>query len=760
MPLPRIATSSSRPKGGGSFMQRMFFAGENPMHADTVASGIAQEDVQNRFSSSDEIEKLCRRYDVDGDGKFSVPEVKAVMLDLQAARVKNQNLKRKFLVLSVLATAFFAAVLGLVIGANEYTKDTRPDGDGTQRTRGGVALSTRATDTVVSGFEIFSETHRRELMPARRLAEDDDPDQRQSVISVGTVRCDSLLGGVHDAERGQHPSILLVEGVTHLRLPVGVYEFTESASQLTVLDAVLGSACYFYDVRCDLEKCRADPAAQACLIGRTAACANEAEEDGGGNDRRMMMAERAVAGGSLSGLHRDRSLGEARGDACLAFACFEGEPHCRFPTKPTEGCVRGAGSGAAGGGWHCVERACALWAGPGAAHHHARSLASATSNKNLRPTPTVRLPTSAARLPPSATVATHTASPPPNQKFNGPFRYVEGSAWTNVPESGSFELVWDAPELAIREYTSPNVRFPELIFDLWHEHDLVGYREKIEQNRGLPASLWQNTGMPNEGTWPTGIEEEVLVKDGTVLRTLIKPAYGISVTTRNPKSHTAEDWDARIYTSGPRMGAQTNRGPQDSRHLRSGKPARMCASVYALESGGCPSTSINPDVTAGSGTRLTVDVNTNFFNYRNTDNNPPYVFDNLYDLPPESRPNCAICPERIECTSNSVADLLAYMWATDTDGAVLLDFVPSVRTPEDEKIALDPIYIAIRPHNLQPLQHTARQGAVWGGAKSYCTGLDAVGTTITLSDGTALGNNAPLRLLPQHLQWRRVELDQ
>ena len=77
---------------------------------------------------------------------------------------------------------------------------------------------------------------------------------------------------------------------------------------------------------------------------------------------------------------------------------------------------------------------------------------------------------------------------------------------------------------------------------------------------------------------------------------------------------------------------------------------------------------------------------------------------------------------------------------------MLLNFIPKVTTrSRTAPVELEPIYVAIRPHNLNPLKRTGYRDS-----KPLCTGSYPEGVT-------GPPDNTKLDLLPQHFQWRLVE---
>eukprot|EP01048_Picozoa_sp_COSAG05_P000220 COSAG05_NODE_6_length_45604_cov_26.489660_10_plen_158_part_00 len=85
------------------------------------------------------------KYDSNGDGQFSIPEVKAIIMDLDRARDEAKNYKTIAMGASVMALIFMAAMLGLMVFAVEVSKDSRPSETGILEDNDGNTVQTGMT---------------------------------------------------------------------------------------------------------------------------------------------------------------------------------------------------------------------------------------------------------------------------------------------------------------------------------------------------------------------------------------------------------------------------------------------------------------------------------------------------------------------------------------------------------------------------------------------------------------------------------------
>ena len=75
--------------------------------------------------------RLCQviaKYDVNGDGKFSIPEVRAIVEDVQEEKARSKSLTRALVAVSVAALVFCLVMVGLMLQTNEMSKENHTKG--------------------------------------------------------------------------------------------------------------------------------------------------------------------------------------------------------------------------------------------------------------------------------------------------------------------------------------------------------------------------------------------------------------------------------------------------------------------------------------------------------------------------------------------------------------------------------------------------------------------------------------------------------
>ena len=95
----------------------------------------------------DDVEQLCRKYDLNGDGRFTVQEVKSIVRDVRAAHSTVAQLKKALAVVVLGAVVACAVLVALMLSANELSKENHTGKDGVLTGLEGNAVQ---TDTVRS----------------------------------------------------------------------------------------------------------------------------------------------------------------------------------------------------------------------------------------------------------------------------------------------------------------------------------------------------------------------------------------------------------------------------------------------------------------------------------------------------------------------------------------------------------------------------------------------------------------------------------
>jgi hypothetical protein len=75
-----------------------------------------------------EIEKICQKYDTNGDGEFSIREVRAIVEDVQEAKKQASQLQKIASGLFVVMIIVCGLLLGLMFAANEASKESHVEG--------------------------------------------------------------------------------------------------------------------------------------------------------------------------------------------------------------------------------------------------------------------------------------------------------------------------------------------------------------------------------------------------------------------------------------------------------------------------------------------------------------------------------------------------------------------------------------------------------------------------------------------------------
>ncbi|KAK3283550.1 hypothetical protein CYMTET_8757 [Cymbomonas tetramitiformis] len=109
-----------------------------------IMSDLDQSDPDER-----ELARTLSSFDVDGDGTISIVE----LIKVGERRVTNEkkiaNLKKLVIFISLASIAFCGVMLGLMIAANEASKDEKHESDGSLKLLDGTHVSTQNTESRV-----------------------------------------------------------------------------------------------------------------------------------------------------------------------------------------------------------------------------------------------------------------------------------------------------------------------------------------------------------------------------------------------------------------------------------------------------------------------------------------------------------------------------------------------------------------------------------------------------------------------------------
>ena len=108
------------------------------------------------------LEKLLMQYDLDQDGHYTATEVRALVGDFMKQQAKVKNLKRVVFVVLFLAIVACGAMLGIVVGANEASKESHVNGNVMVGLGGGAVQ--------VEGCESFADMRSFLDRPAEEMA--------------------------------------------------------------------------------------------------------------------------------------------------------------------------------------------------------------------------------------------------------------------------------------------------------------------------------------------------------------------------------------------------------------------------------------------------------------------------------------------------------------------------------------------------------------------------------------------------------------
>ena len=70
------------------------------------------------------MERTCKKYDVDGDGVFSILEVERIVEDMQSAKKEATNMFRVAIAAIFTSLIMCGVLMGLMFAANEVRKES------------------------------------------------------------------------------------------------------------------------------------------------------------------------------------------------------------------------------------------------------------------------------------------------------------------------------------------------------------------------------------------------------------------------------------------------------------------------------------------------------------------------------------------------------------------------------------------------------------------------------------------------------------
>ena len=76
----------------------------------------------------DELEMTMIKYDTDHNGTFDISEVKSIMFDMDKKTKEVNSLRKKLHLVIIVSVIAISILLGLMLGANELTKENHTKG--------------------------------------------------------------------------------------------------------------------------------------------------------------------------------------------------------------------------------------------------------------------------------------------------------------------------------------------------------------------------------------------------------------------------------------------------------------------------------------------------------------------------------------------------------------------------------------------------------------------------------------------------------
>ena len=118
---------------------------------------IAQKIRSMPESESKEVEQLCRTYDADGNGEYSVDEVKAIILDLRSSQNRGKMLKWFVLLLVLCLLLAIGAIFGVSYLAVETAKESHVSKEGAMTSTSGSPVKIESASYDANIYALVSE---------------------------------------------------------------------------------------------------------------------------------------------------------------------------------------------------------------------------------------------------------------------------------------------------------------------------------------------------------------------------------------------------------------------------------------------------------------------------------------------------------------------------------------------------------------------------------------------------------------------------
>jgi hypothetical protein len=152
------------------------------------------------------LEKLSQKYDKNGDGKFTLVEVQAIIRDMTEAKKEAKNASRLAAIVTFVALLACGVLLGLVLAANEASKESHVSGS-VQVDLSGNPLQVASNDFAIgpNGQMLL----REQASTGRRLEEGPAP---KSALSVAQAMTEAPISSLLSDDAFKEMTTLTLQG--------------------------------------------------------------------------------------------------------------------------------------------------------------------------------------------------------------------------------------------------------------------------------------------------------------------------------------------------------------------------------------------------------------------------------------------------------------------------------------------------------------------------------------------------------------------
>jgi len=147
------------------------------------------------YKDDDPADQVMKKYDLDGNGQFEYDEVKAIITDLEEQKKVAGALVKMIFVFAIAIFALLGALMGVVLGANEGTKESHTDDSGAMVQLNGEAMMTDNVAAFVSLFDM-PKVPLPDLMKTTQISFYIDFSEREDV-AIGWVPATFKIAGAY-----------------------------------------------------------------------------------------------------------------------------------------------------------------------------------------------------------------------------------------------------------------------------------------------------------------------------------------------------------------------------------------------------------------------------------------------------------------------------------------------------------------------------------------------------------------------------------